>query len=322
MKALKHNIAVIIVNYNAGKLLAGNLQRIFDSAGDDIRVHVFIIDNQSPDNSVEVLKQKISMLNQEDSITLIQAERNGGFAYGNNLGFNIALASEFNPDYFYLLNPDAVPERGAIDATIALAKSRYDYCIIGSQMLDEVGNKAASAFRFPSLISEFNRSANIGLVTRLFPAASLVFPTNEPVVTCDWVCGAGFLIPIKAYKQLGEMDEQYFLYYEEVDYMKRAKEHKIPVLVAEKSKVIHIAGISTGIVGNKVEESSIPVYWYQSWHRYYFKNHSKSKAFMCGIAWIVGRIVNNTLAFFFKVRKPKDGHSIARFWSYAILGKK
>ncbi|KGK42890.1 hypothetical protein LH51_03970 [Nitrincola sp. A-D6] len=316
----KSNVAIVLVNYNAGQLLSDNLSRIIECSR-GVNAKLFIVDNKSTDDSYSILDGLINSKNIVD-VDLIRSNVNGGFAYGNNLGIAKALESGFEPDYFYLLNPDAVPENGAIEEAVKNAKQMSDCCIVGSQMLDEAGNKTASAFRFPSIISEFNRGANIGLVSRLFPAASLVLPTNESIVPCDWVCGAGFLVPLKVYETLGEMDEQYFLYYEEVDYMKRAREQQIPVLVATQSKVVHIAGVSTGIVNNKVEKSSIPVYWYQSWHRFYFKNYSKAKAVMCGIAWIAGRTFNNILSFFIKKRKPNDGHSIARFWRYAILGNK
>ncbi len=314
-------VSIVIVNYNAGQLLSSNLCKIMQSVT-KLHLNIIVVDNYSTDNSIELLKDFIDSSLLASDVCLIESKINGGFAYGNNLGIKKAVESNFNPDYFYLLNPDAVPESGAIEEAVKQAKDRFDCCIVGSQMLDEEGNKAASAFRFPSIISEFNRGAHVGLVDRFFPQASLVLPTNNTTVMCDWVCGAGFLIPIKTYEQLGEMDEKYFLYYEEVDYMKRARKLGIPVLVTSESKVVHIAGVSTGIVGGKVKKSSIPVYWYQSWHRFFFKNHSKSKALMCGVAWIAGRIINNMLAYFIKKRKPTDGHSIVKFWSYAILGNK
>jgi GT2 family glycosyltransferase len=119
-----NNVAIIIVNYNAGELLAGNLQQILESVSGQLAVHIFIVDNLSTDASRQILSAKLQETGLSNHVTLIEAERNGGFAYGNNLGIKAALASAFKPDYFYLLNPDAVPENSAIDETIKLAKKQ------------------------------------------------------------------------------------------------------------------------------------------------------------------------------------------------------
>ncbi|MFN3880742.1 MAG: glycosyltransferase family 2 protein [Nitrincola lacisaponensis] len=314
-------VAVIIVNYNAGALLASHLSRVFESAGDGINLRVFIVDNQSTDDSYECLAVKVSEPAFSDKVELILADRNGGFAYGNNEGIKAALSSGFQPDYFYMLNPDAVPFPEAIDVLVQEALKLSNLCILGSQMYHENGTKAASAFRFPSVISEFNRGANLGVISRSIKKSTLVIPTETRLVECDWVCGAGFLIPIEVFESLGFMDEDYFLYYEEVDYMKYARAVDFTVAVLTNSKVTHIAGVSTGIVGGKVQQAKIPLYWYESWHRYFFKNHSFFIACLSGFAWLSGRLLNNFSAIFLPRRKPVDGHSMYVFFRKALMGR-
>ena len=320
MDAVK-KVAVIIVNYNAGELLSGNLQRIIDSAREGIQLHLFIVDNQSTDNSFEVLSQKVETAALTETISLIQADKNGGFAYGNNIGMKAALASGFELDYFYLLNPDAYTLPNAIDQLVQESKRNGDNCLLGSTLHNEALEARTSAFRFPSIISEFQRGVHLGIVDRLFPKSVVPMPLNTSTFECDWVSGAGFFFSRAVFNQIGFMDEAYFLYYEEVDYMRHAKNIGVKILSVPESKIVHIAGVSTQIVGSKTENKPMPVYWYNSWHRFYFKNFSSIYATCCAIAWIKGRVINNLLSVVIKHRKPKDGHSINRFFKYGLLGK-
>ncbi|WP_417585078.1 glycosyltransferase family 2 protein [Nitrincola sp.] len=315
------SVAVIIVNYNAGELLAGNLQRILESVSSQLAVHIFIVDNQSTDASRQVLAAKLQEPQLSGSVTLIEAERNGGFAYGNNQGIKSALASAFNPDYFYLLNPDAYTLPGAIDELIAVSCEFQDKCLLGSTLHDESLIARCAAFRLPGLISEFQRGAHLGVIDRLFPKAVVAMPPQQQPFKCDWVSGAGFFFSKKVQEKIGLMDEAYFLYYEEVDFMRHAGQCGIPVLSVPNSKIVHIAGVSTQIVGGKSNTKPMPVYWYQSWHRFFYKNHSAIYAFLCGMAWVLGRMVNNMLSLIIKHRKTADGHSISRFIKYAVLGR-
>lgn len=315
------SVAIIIVNYNAGELLAGNLQRIMESVLSQLTVHIFIVDNQSTDASRQVLTAKIHQSGYMNQVTLIEAERNGGFAYGNNLGIKAALASAFNPDYFYLLNPDAYSLPGALDALMVVSHDCQDECLLGSTLYDESLAARCAAFRFPSLISEFQRAAHLGLVDRLFPKAVIAMPQEQQPFRCDWVSGAGFFFSKKVQEKMGLMDEAYFLYYEEVDYMRHANQCGIPILSVPSSKIVHIAGVSTQIVAGKSKTKPMPVYWYQSWHRFFYKNHTAAYAFSCGMAWVLGRVVNNILSLVIKHREITDGHSISRFIKYAVLGR-
>lgn len=315
-------VAVIIVNYNAGALLASHLSRVFESAGDGIDLRVFIVDNQSTDDSYECLAVKVSEPAFSDKVELILADRNGGFAYGNNEGIKAALSSGFQPDYFYMLNPDAYPLPGAIDQLVAVSQQYQDQCLLGSTLHDESLTARCSAFRFPGLISEFQRGAHLGIVDRLFPGAVVAMPPQTSAFECEWVSGAGFFFSYKVFEIIGFMDEDYFLYYEEVDYMRYAYSTEVRIVSVPDSKIVHIAGVSTQIVGGKSQHKPMPEYWYHSWHRFFFKNYHALYAVACGLAWITGRIINNTLALFIKRRKKADGHSVLRFLKFAVLGQR
>ncbi len=316
------NVAVIIVNYNAGALLSDNLQRIISSVGQRIALKIFIVDNQSTDMSFEILSEKIELAGFSEYISLIQADKNGGFAYGNNIGIKTALESDFELDYFYLLNPDAFTLPGAIDSLITVSEHFGMNCILGSTLHNEELQARTSAFIFPNIISEFQRGASLNIVAKLFPTYLVSIPLKTKTFECDWVSGAGFFFSRSVFDKVGFLDEEYFLYYEEIDYMSHAKRQGIKIFSVPESKIVHVSGVSTQIIGNKTKNKSIPTYWYNSWHRFYFKNYSRMYAICCGIAWIKGRLINNLLSTFIKSRKRNDGHSINRFFKHALMGKR
>jgi hypothetical protein len=233
-----------------------------------------------------------------------------------------ALNSGFEPDYFYLLNPDAYPLPGAIEALIEVSKSHEDRCLLGSTLHNEQLVPRCSAFRLPSALSELQRGARLGVLDKLFPNALIAMPIGASPFQCGWVSGAGFFFSRSVQEAIGFMDDGYFLYFEELDYMRHASVCGFPVLSVPDSKIVHIAGVSTGIVGAKSETKPMPVYWYHSWHRYFFKNHPAYYALLCGAAWMTGRMINNLLGIFLKHRHAYDGHSLRPFFKHAIMGLK
>lgn len=313
-----HKVAIVTVNYNAGALLAGNLTRTLDSSKANLRI--FIVDNQSTDDSRDHLARAIESQGLADRVSLILAPTNGGFASGNNLGMRAAMSSGFAPDYFYLLNPDAYPLPGAVEALIAVSRQHQDRCLLGSTLHDESLVPRCSAFRLPSALSELQRGARLGVLERLFPRAAIALPMQSSPFVCGWVTGAGFFFSQAVQQRIGFMDEGYFLYYEELDYMRHAGRRGIPVISVPEARIVHLAGSSTGIVGGQSRTRPMPIYWYQSWHRYFFKSHSAPYALLCGASWIAGRMIDRALGLVIRHRRGEDGHSIGRFFKHALLG--
>ena len=308
-----------MVNYNTGELVAENFHKNFSSVQrEGFNLHLFLVDNLSTDNSFTVLTNAIREQGLENCVTLIQAECNGGFAYGNNLGLAEALSGNFSPDYFYLLNPDAYLLPGAIEALVDFSKKSSDECILGSILHDEQLTPRTSAFSFPTLVTEFRRGMPLQILERIFPRPN--FDLASGPLKVDWVSGACFFFSRKVFERLGWMDQSYFLYFEEVDYMRQARQVGVPVYSVPTSGVVHVAGASTKVVGSSRKGGAMPDYWYESWHRYFNKNHSRMYACFTGLAWLSGRALNKLLAVIRPARKVNDGHSMARFFRKGILG--
>jgi N-acetylglucosaminyl-diphospho-decaprenol L-rhamnosyltransferase len=204
-------------------------------------------------------------------VTVVPAPRNGGFAYGNNLGITIAYANS-PPDYVFLLNPDTLVRPGAIRSLVDFLEVRLDVGIVGSSFENLDGSDWPIAFRFPSVFSELDAGLESGLATRLlrrWVTARRMSKTPQPV---DWICGAAMMIRSAVFSAIGGLDEQYFLYFEETDFCRRAKQAGFPTWYVPQSRVMHIAGQSTGVtdISDRPQKPKrLPAYWFESRRRYF-----------------------------------------------------
>src|SRR6185437_14270668 len=126
-------------------------------------------------------------------VTLVQAPRDGGFAYGNNLGIATAYAQS-RPNYIHLLNPDTQVRPGAITALVEFLEAHPQIGIAGSSFETEDGKDWPFAFRFPTLMSEIEHGMQLGLVTRCLSRWAVAKSMDSIEQPTDWISGASMMI--------------------------------------------------------------------------------------------------------------------------------
>jgi len=261
------DVAVVIVTYRSAVLTLESLralQRERDAAGLSIRA--LVVDNASGD--LPEIAHAVETNGWSDWVTPVPAPRNGGFAYGNNLGIRRAYAVR-QPNYVYLLNPDTQVRPGAIGALVSFLESHPSVGIAGSSFETVDGNDWPFAFRFPGLLSELIQGLEFGVVSSLlrrWVVAKTMTKTAQPI---DWVCGASMMIRPEVLAAVGGMDENYFLYFEEVDLCYRAKQAGFATWYVPESRVMHIGGQSTQLTGAAARPRRFPDYWFESRRRYF-----------------------------------------------------
>jgi N-acetylglucosaminyl-diphospho-decaprenol L-rhamnosyltransferase len=261
------DIVVVIVTFKTAQLTIAGLRSVeLERAKSELRIRAVVIDNASGD--LPVITQAVEDNGWAPWVTLVQAPKNGGFAYGNNLGIQRAYA-DAPPDYVYLLNPDAQVLPGAIGALVRFLESHGDVGIAGSSFEDLDGTDWPIAFRFPGLLSELDDGLAFGPAARLlrrWAVAQQMTKTAQPV---DWICGASMLIRPQVFRAIGGMDENYFLYFEETDFCYRAKQAGFATWYVPESRVMHIRGQSTTVTDLTKGPRRMPSYWWESRRRYY-----------------------------------------------------
>ncbi len=282
-------VLAVIVTYKTStlvkKLLATLANERDAEASHNVSLRVVVIDNASGD--AEPIQSAVTELAWQDWVTVVAAPRNGGFAYGNNLGFRHGFESTDVPDYFFLLNPDTEVRAGAIGALVRFLDQHPDAGIVGSSLEDENRQPWPFAFRYPSLLSEVDHGLRLGVVSRLLRNHIVTRPMGSVCEQVDWFPGASMMLRRKVVEDLGGMDENYFLYFEETDFCRKIKAAGWAIWYVPESRVMHIAGQSTGVTGEQREPKRLPAYWFESRRRYFAKNHGLLYAMAVDAAFLL-----------------------------------
>jgi N-acetylglucosaminyl-diphospho-decaprenol L-rhamnosyltransferase len=258
-----------------------------------IQLDCFVIDNSQED--YEAIRQDVEAFGRSAWVTVVCAERNGGFAYGNNRGFEFGFARATRPDYFYLLNPDAAIRPGAILELVSFLESNPEAATAASGIEDEQGVLWPFAFRFPNIGDELLRGLRIGLLSRWLDRYAVPRRMSGATEQVDWFPGAAMLCRASVIAELGGMDESYFLYYEETDFCLKLVRHGWTNWYVPKSRVIHATGQSTGVTAAGNEAHRLPKYWFESRRRYFLKNHGPWYAVSTDIVAIIAHAVGRLL---------------------------
>jgi len=236
---VKKKLSIIIVNYNVKEYLRRCLESIFKSKDHkEILSEIFVVDNNSKDLSREMVKNEFCEVN------LISNRKNLGFAKACNQGIEKAKG-----DYILLLNPDTLFPKEGFEKAIVFMEKNEDVGILGCKMKDQKGNLLYSARTFPSLSTSFSSSHSI--LNRFFPGNPLSKRyLLKDLDHCrpsevDWVSGSSLLAKRLMLDQIGLLDENYFMYVEDVDLCYRAKKGGWKVLYFPYVSFAHFLGKST-----------------------------------------------------------------------------
>lgn len=277
---------IIIVNYRTADLVIDCLRSIATQIGDLPGLHAVVVDNASGDGSTEKLLQAINHEGWQDWASVISSRRNGGFAYGNNIGIREALRSADHVDHVMLLNPDTIAHTGAIRALVEFMAGHPQAGIAGSLLENAEGGIEPSAHHAPSPLGELVSTARLGMLSRTLARHVATPPMRETAHECDWVSGASLIIRREVFEQIGLMDEGYFLYFEEVDFCTRARNAGWQVWFVPESRIVHLEGASTGIRDTRRRRAA---YWYDSRRRYFIKHFGIAGLALADALWALGR---------------------------------
>jgi N-acetylglucosaminyl-diphospho-decaprenol L-rhamnosyltransferase len=279
------DVAIIIVSYKTAELTIAAIRSIeAERELSGLELRVIVVDNASGDASA------VSAAVQESGwsswVSLVVSPRNGGFAYGNNLGMQRAYQSGI-PDYVYLLNPDAQVRPGAIGALAHFMETHPEVGIAGSKILNADGTEWPVAFRFPGLLSELESGLSVGLASRLLRRWIVAREMGQVPEQVDWVCGASMMIRPAVITAIGGLDENYFLYFEETDFCCRAVRHGFSTWYVPESRVMHIRGQSTNVTAITTVPKRLPDYWFESRRRYFARTYGTPYAITIDIVALI-----------------------------------
>ncbi len=286
-------LLVVIVNFRAAELTLDCLRALAGEVAALPGLRAVVVDNASGDGSADRLAAAVQ---EYPWATVRPLAENRGFSAGNNAAIRPALAAADPPDYVLLLNPDTVVRSGAITELLRFMESHPEVGLAGARLEEPDGTPQTSAFRFPTVLGELENGTRLGVLTRLLSRYVVAPPAPAESGRADWLSGACLMIRRAVFDTVGLLDEGYFLYYEEVDFCRRAARAGWPSWYVPAARVVHRIGASTGWTTNRRR----PKYWFDSRRRYMRRHLGPAKTVLANALWTAGYAT-------FRLRQPLQG---------------
>ena len=274
---------VVIVNYRSADLTVECLESLAAEVAANPGTQVAVVENASGPDQVERIGAAIRDRGWGDWATLLVADRNGGFAAGNNVAIAAALARPVPPARLWLLNPDTVVRPGALRALVDFLEANPAVGLAGSRLEHPDGSAQTSAFGFPSVLGELEGGLRFGPASRLLRRHAVVRPISDVPIAADWVAGASLMIRREVLASIGALDERYFMYYEEVDFCRRAKDAGWACWYVPASRVVHLVGQSSDVTSAAGATRRRPRYWFEARRRYFLTHHGRARTALANL---------------------------------------
>lgn len=219
-------LSIVIVNYNTEKLTLQSIKSVIKYKP-SVNSEIIVVDNGSSDGSVKVL-QKLK------EIKLIKNKDNLGFSKGNNIGIKNAKGK-----YVLLLNSDTEVKKGTIDSLHNFAKGDDKVGAVAARLLNPDGTPQASIYNLPNM-----KNAFLEYWLGKKGAYEKYLPKGENPIKVEAAVMAAFLITPNGLKKAGLLNENYFIYFEDLDYCRKLKQSRLDIYYLPSAEVIHHHGVS------------------------------------------------------------------------------
>lgn len=232
------SIAVIIINYNTCQ----ELQACLGSIRPEAASQVVVVDNDSSDGSVEMVKSTYPWVRLHANKT--------------NLGYGAAANQAIagcTAQYVVLLNSDTRLQPGALEALGRYLDEHPQASILGPRLVNADGTLQASCYSFPTPLDTFLENSTVAvflgrLIRRYIPGIRRLYWRTWPHDSArivPWVKGAVLAMRRDAFKAVGGFDESFFMYFEDADLCYRMKKAGWEIHFAPVTTIIHVGGAST-----------------------------------------------------------------------------
>lgn len=254
------DVSVVVVNWNTKDLLRCCLNSIYEQAG-NVSNQIIVVDNASTDGSAEMVRSEFS------AVILIVEQNNRGYAAAINDAIKIAQGR-----YALVLNSDIIICDKAIEKTVGYADRHPQAAVVGCQVRDNPDKIQMTCFRFPSLLNLFLRSSGLARIFKynlFFGREDMRWWQRDSERQVDVVSGMFMLVRSEAIRQVGPMDENFFLYCEETDWCYRFAKAGWKMLFWPGAMILHPGG---GGHSSKTKELQLEVQMKKS-TLLFFKKH-------------------------------------------------
>lgn len=268
-------LSIIIVNYNVEYFLEQCLHAALN-ASKNISCEIIVVDNNSVDGSVAMVEEKFK------GVTLIANKKNTGFSFANNQAIKQASG-----EYILLLNPDTVVEENTFEKVLAFMDAHPEAGGLGVKMLDGKGNFLPESKRgLPTPTVAFFKIFGFSKLfpkSRLFGKYHLGYLDKDKTHEIEILSGAFMLLRKSVLDKIGNLDEAFFMYGEDIDLSYRILKAGYKNYYFADTRIIHYKGEST-----KKSSINYVFVFYRAMvifaEKHFSKNNAKAFSFLINIA--------------------------------------
>jgi len=236
-KQISPLVSVIIVNYNVRDFLHHALVSL-QKAMKGIRGEIIVVDNASDDGSIEMVRRRFP------AVHLIASKVNLGFAKANNLGLKRARGK-----FLLLINPDTLVQEDTLRVMINFFQENPDVGLAGCKVLNPDGTFQLACRRsFPRPWVAFSKMVGLSSLfpnSRLLGRYNLTYLSPDETYEIDAVSGSFMMVRREAFEQVGGLDEEFFMYGEDLDWCYRIQQAGWKNYYVHSTQIIHYKGEST-----------------------------------------------------------------------------
>lgn len=269
------DISVIIVSWNVKDKLKANLEALLKSL--NVNFEIFVVDNASTDETAEMVKANFA------GVKLIANQENLGFAKACNQAIK-----QSSGRYVLLLNPDMLVDMNTLALTAQWLDKNPQAAIAGIHLVDEAKNTIKQVRKFPELFDQFLVASKLAHV---FPKLLNSYLCNNfdysKEAQVDSIRGSFFIIRRSTIETLGLLDERYFIWFEEVDYCRQAKEKNLEVWYTPVAMATDFVGQSFQQVDIKIKQTYIEA----SMLTYFKKWQPAWRVAILRFGWLIGSML-------------------------------
>ncbi|RKZ13084.1 glycosyltransferase family 2 protein [bacterium] len=257
------DLSIVIVSWNTRELLRDCLASL-PAATAELATEIVVVDNASADGSADMVVSEFP------AVRLMESGGNLGFARANNLALPHTTGHAV-----LLLNPDTICPPGSLARLFRFAVGRPGVGAAAPRLVDEDGHPTLSWGFFPRARDHwlgFLDPRRIWLRGALSQRISTIPRRSDPSCRVDYVTGACFMIPRTSLEQVGNLDERFFMYFEETDWCWRSRDAGLDVWYCAETEVTHLEGRAAGQVGD------FSLRQFQASYRLFLEKHQGKRA--------------------------------------------
>ncbi len=256
-------LSIILVNYNGGDFIQKCLDSIEENLS-EIRSETIVIDNHSTDGSAQIIQRRYP------HIRLFRNSKNLGFAKANNQGIKASKGQ-----FVLLINPDTYVCPNSLKTLLAEMKANSDIGAVGPALIDR---KNGYQISFGKKVGFFSEAAKKLFLNRFFRWRLQKKPKRKDV---QWLSAACLMTRKDVLERVGMFDENFFLYFEDIDLCMRIRKKGWRLAYLPDVKVFHTGGASTKSqkLSSRFEYRKSQLYFY--WKHSSLFSYFLLKAYLC-----------------------------------------